>query len=74
MAGLCETVCLGSMGITAVSIAAFGCMAFSPLRNIFCLSQVGERILLVNDSGSTFDAVLFHLFGCEKFFSAIGAS
>ena len=64
------------MGITAVRIAAFGRMAFSPFKNISCSSNVGEGILLVDDSCGTLTALVlqsFRRFGCEKLISAIGA-
>ena len=75
-AGEWESVSFEDTGIMAVRIAAFGCRACSPLKNISCSSNVGERILLVGDSHGT-SAVLellsFHCFGWEKFISAIGA-
>jgi hypothetical protein len=64
------------MGVTTVRIAAFGRMAFSPFKNISCSSNVGEEILLVDDSCGTSAALVlqsFRRFGFEKLISAIGA-
>lgn len=75
MAGVWGLVSFWGLGITAVRIAAFGCMAFSPFKNI-CSTNVGEGILLVDDSCGTSAALLLlssRYFGCAKLISAIGA-
>ena len=74
-AGERESVSSEDTGIMAVRIAAFGCRACSPFKNI-CSSNVGEGILAVGDSHGT-SAVLqllsIHCFGWEKFISATSA-
>ena len=65
-----------SLGSTAVRIAAFGRMPFSPFKNNSRSSNVGDGISAESCCRGGFTAtslLSLHRFGCEKLISEIGA-